>query len=110
MVFRAHDGHVPKIVWDAVLYALLQPTTTDPPSYTAQDHAKYKKHTLTVLKNHVTKELAELQSVRGKLEHLAGTGDTGKHPNIPLIRQYHDFLTQVFTRVQDHLDSGETEV
>ena len=113
MVFRARDGHVPKIVWDAALYALLQPPARTPlrPSYTAQDHAKYKKYTMTILKNHVSKELTELHGLRTKLEQLAKTNDTtGAHPNIPLIRQYHDLLIQVYKRVQNHLDSDEVVV
>lgn len=101
IVFGVKDGAIPKIVWDAVLFALLQPAKGTPtPDYTREQHTKYKKFTLDVLRNHVARELAELNQLRQKID--ATSGD-----NIDLIRQHNEFLTDVFTRVQSNLDNDD---
>lgn len=101
MVFQVKDGTVPKIVWDAVLYALLQPPkAAGTPEYTEEQHAKYKKFTLNVLKTHVVKQLEELAALRQKMETTEGE-------NMALIRQHNAFLTTVFSRVLANLENEE---
>lgn len=101
MVVRASDGNIPKIVWDAVLYALLQPPQGTPiPEYTKEQHAKYRKFTLNVLETHVAKQLEELAALRQKIETTQGE-------NVDLIRQHNEFLTNVFSKVQAHLEAGD---
>ena len=105
MVFRTHDGAIPKIVWDAVLHALLEPPASDtPPSYSVEQHTKYRKHTLGVLMNHVQKQLDELTSLRNTKIDAAPNS-----PNMDLIRQHNAFLTTVFSKVLARLQSGNPD-
>ena len=103
MVFRAKDGMVPKIVWDAVLYALLQPPPGETPVYTKEQHTKYKKFTFDVLRTHVAKQLEELTELRQKMDTTAGE-------NLDLVRRHNEFLTTVFSRVQKHLEDDNIEI
>jgi len=104
MVFRAADGMIPKVVWDAVLFALLQPPPKGTPlEYTKQQHIKYKKFTLDILKNHVAKQLEELAVLRKKVETTEGV-------NMDLIRQHNEFLTTVFSRVQARLENDDGDL
>jgi len=103
MVVRASDGMVPKIVWDAILYALLQPQG-ETPVFTEEQHTKYKKFTSNVLKTHVTTLLDELAALRLKMD------TTTDGERMDLIRQHNEFLTTVFSRVRDHLENGTCEV
>jgi len=113
MVFRAEDGHVPKKVWDAVLYALLEPKhpPNEPPEFTDEQHTKYRTHTADVLQGHVTRQLEELSALREKIKMIEAIGSSSYSDNtnnIPLIRQHNEFLTDVFTKeqkqVQDELN------
>ena len=102
MVFNAKDGRIPKIVWDAVLFALLQPPTGTTPVYTKEQHVKYKKFTLDVLKTHVAKQLEELTQLEKKMENIDGE-------NLDLIRQHNQFLTRVFSKVHSNLESSSDD-
>jgi len=106
MVFRAADGHVPKPVWDAVLYALLGPKHPphQPPEFTEAQHTKYRKYTVDVLRGHIEKQLHELEALREKIkmvEAALGTGSSTK--NMPLVRQHNEFLTDVFLKAQQQV-------
>jgi len=100
MVFQTADGMIPKIVWDAVLYALLQPPPGSTPAYTEEQHAKYKKFTSDVLSNHVAKQLAELAELRQKIETTEGE-------NMDMIRRHNEFLTSVFSKVQKNIENTD---
>ena len=103
MVFRTEDGHVPKKVWDAVLYALLEPKhpPNEPPEFTDEQHTKYRTYTADVLQGHITKQLQELSALREKIKMIEAIGSSsGNTNNIPLIRQHNEFLTDVFTKAQ----------
>jgi len=119
MSFRTKDGRIPKMVWDAILYALKPPPQGNniPPIYTEKDHANpsVQKYSRQVLENHVAKELAELATLREKLNVLKtkrtdsssssskNANNNGSSHSIDLISQHNDLLTKVFTRVQTHL-------
>jgi hypothetical protein len=106
MVVRASDGMVPKQVWDAVLYALLQPPKGTPaPVYTKEQHDKYYKFTSNVLKNHIDTTLQECKELRQKMDAISTTSDDGNN-NLDLVRQHNEFLMTVFTRVQAYLENG----
>lgn len=107
------------MVWDAILYALKPPPQGNniPPIYTEKDHANpsVQKYSRQVLENHVAKELAELATLREKLNVLKtkrtdsssssskNANNNGSSHSIDLISQHNDLLTKVFTRVQTHL-------
>lgn len=103
MVFDAKTGRIPKIVWDAVLYGLLEPPPGETPVYTKEQHVKYRKYTLPVLKTHLANQLQELATLRQKIEMTQGE-------NLALIRQHNEFLTRVFSKVQANLESGDFEL
>ena len=115
MVFRTHDGAIPKIVWDAILYALMEdpPKSSDDPvvvpTYTVEQHTKYRKHTLGVLMHHVQKQLDELVQLRQTKIDTMDTSSNTSSNNLELIRQHNTFLTTVFSKVLARLQSGNPE-
>ena len=106
MVFHVKNGYIPTIVWDAVLFSLLQPSdSTTRIYYTKEQHTKYRKYTLPVLKTHIENQIKELEELRTKIESM-DTTTAIKDSNLPLIRQHNAFLTTAFTRVQEYLEKG----
>mmetsp|Transcript_8003 Transcript_8003/g.18600 ORF Transcript_8003/g.18600 Transcript_8003/m.18600 type:complete len:454 (+) Transcript_8003:35-1396(+) len=108
MVFRAQDGHVPKKVWDAVLYALLEPRhpTNEPPEFTEEQHKKYRSYTADILQTHIANQLQELAVLREKIKTIEAIGmTTSNTKNIPLVRQHNEFLTDVFTKAHQHVSN-----
>jgi hypothetical protein len=103
MVFRTADGDVPKQVWDAVLYALLEPRHPpgQPPAFTDAQHKKYRKYTVDVLQTHIDKQLQELNALREKIKTVEALGTASKNTkNMSLVRQHNEFLTDVFVKAQ----------
>ncbi|CAB9510279.1 expressed unknown protein [Seminavis robusta] len=108
MVFQVNDNDdnespviIPRVIWDAVLYALDEPPKdAPPPTYTVERHNRphVKKYTRQVLEHHVAQQLSELAACREKIETM---GSTTK--NMELIRQHNAFVTGVFERVEKHL-------
>ena len=109
MVFRTSDGGIPKQVWDAVLYALLEPKhpPNEPPEFTEQQHAKYRTYTADILKGHIDKQLEELAALRDRIKMVEALGIS---VNIGLIRQHNEFLTDVFEKASNQIRlTGELE-
>jgi hypothetical protein len=104
MVFRTADGNVPKQVWDAVLYTLLEPRHPpgQPPAFTDTQQKKYRKYTVDVLQTHIDKQLEELRTLRERIKTVeAAIGTTSSNTkNMPLVRQHNEFLTDVFVKAQ----------
>eukprot|EP00536_Pseudo-nitzschia_multiseries_P010565 jgi/Psemu1/26361/gm1.26361_g len=110
MVFRVSDGDIPKHVWDAVLYALLEPKhpPNEPPEFTDEQHVKYRTYTADILQGHIKTQLEELAALRNRIKMLEALGTS---PNIGLIRLHNEFLTDVFEKaskqVAGYLEGGE---
>ena len=97
MVFDANDGTVSQQVWDAILWELLEPPSKEKFDQEKDaKHVKYKSIIVGVLESHLDRQLTELTSLRAKL-------DVANGPNIEMIRQYNEFLTDVFTKVKNNL-------
>ena len=101
MVFRTSDGQIADQVWDAVLFALMEPehAPDELPQFTKEQHRRYREFTTDVLQTHIEKHLSELAALRlraSRIEEACSGGDPAN--NVGLIRQQNELLTGVFER------------
>lgn len=108
MTFRTSDGDVPKQVWDAVLYELLEPKhpPNEPPIFSDMHHTKYKTYTADILKGQIDRQLEELAALRQRIQMIEALGTSNS--NIGLIRYHNEFLTDVFEKASKNV-AGELE-
>lgn len=107
MVFDSKTGEVSQTVWDAILWEL-----SEPPS--RETYLKFRDENLTkhrgllteVLLNHVNQQLEELAICREKISTL----DSGSAPNLNMIQQHNEFLSEVFTKVKNNQDNWTTGI
>mmetsp|Transcript_8115 Transcript_8115/g.10277 ORF Transcript_8115/g.10277 Transcript_8115/m.10277 type:complete len:126 (+) Transcript_8115:232-609(+) len=102
MVFDSRTGNVSQTVWDAILWELSEPPSQELYlSFRDKNLMSHKGLLEEVLLNHINQQLEELATCREKISML----DSGSAPNLDIIRQHNDFLTEVFTKVKNNPDN-----
>mmetsp|Transcript_20402 Transcript_20402/g.30608 ORF Transcript_20402/g.30608 Transcript_20402/m.30608 type:complete len:126 (-) Transcript_20402:1843-2220(-) len=102
MVFDSRTGNVSQTVWDAILWELSKPPSQELYlSFRDKNLMSHKGLLEEVLLNHINQQLEELATCREKISML----DSGSAPNLDIIRQHNDFLTEVFTKVKNNPDN-----
>jgi len=105
MVFDSRTGNVSQTVWDAILWELSEPPSQELYlSFRDKNLMTHKGLLEEVLLNHINQQLEELATCREKISML----DSGSAPNLDVIRQHNDFLTEVFTKVKNNPDNWTT--